>query len=297
MTRRAYWGLVILIIGLISVGCVLLGQRTTLEPKLLRKPPPGETYSTGNWLHGKWYRAVDRGPETIFIDGKLTYGVIDAEGEELTYEEIEERYNRKLGEGRIVIGDQVIEKYPYSYIAYKMRQTRATRDENGKNIGDKDILLSRYREMLIYHRDSPDVLYRIASLLRDDSPAEAILYAEEALKYVHLYPFHCPEDIHSLLGYAYQHVADYESALVHYKAAVKYIKANPDRQSQVDPLSSPLYHIKRIEEGNPLFRPRDPNFDWDAFEREHPSNLPDPEPEGLIFIYRNDGDILDLADE
>ena len=284
---------------LIGAGGVLLLRYTDPEPKLLRKPPPGETYTTGNWLHGKWFRAVDRGPETIFIDGKeLTYNlIIDVDGEELTYEEIEERYNRALGIDKIAIGDQVIEKYPYSYIAYKTRQTRATRDENGKRIWDKDILLSRYREMLIYNRDSPDVLYRIAMLLRDDSPAEAILYAEEALKYVHLYPFHRPEDIHSLLGYAYQRVADYESALVHLKAAVKYIKANPDRQSRVDPLSGPLDDIKRIEEGTPLLRPRDPNFDWDAFEREHPSDSNLPDPEGIKFILRYDDDLVDPADE
>ena len=271
MTRRTYWGIGVLIVLLICVSVFLFEKYIDPEPKLLRKPPPGETYATGHWEGNKWCRRVPPDPETIFIDSKELdyYGI---EGGEFSYEEMDQM-NRSI----TIFGKHIIENYPYSRLALSVRYHRATRDENGERIYDPSILLPRYKEMLRYHRDSPRLLFDIAALLVDDSPAEAIKYGEEALKYSHLYStvmIGGPERIHEMLGDAYdsvgsrnnmigllhQSVENYKSALVHLKAAIKLVEANPGRWRD----SADIYigwskrlekWIKRIEAGELLFGP------------------------------------------
>ena len=281
MTRRVYWGLGVLVILIIGAGCVLLLWDT--GPKLLKKPPPGETYATGHYEGNKWRRRVPPDPETIFIDSKeLVYGV---QGGDFTYEELEEKYKFGDSKNRRVFGKYIIEKYPYSGLALTERLQLAENDENSKEfiktIYDPSILLPRYKEMMRYHRDSPRLLFKMARLLEDDSLAESIKYGEEALKYLHLYPYNSwygfglhPEEIHGMLGFAYesvggrnnmigllhQSVENYKSALVHFKAAVKLVESNPGRWRD----SADIYlwyikliekRIKRIEAGELLFGP------------------------------------------
>ena len=256
MRKRMYWGLGVLVILLIC-GCVFLFEKyTDPERVLLKKPPLGETYTTGHWDGDKWIRTVPPDPETIYVDG-IKY----------TYEELE-RANDESGwvVKQRIYGKHAVEKYPYSEVALQERYRRAEKDENNEYIWDAAILVPRYKEMLKWHSDSPRLLQDLAALLMDVSPAEAIKYGEEALKYIHLYPNTIygyatyPEDIHATLGKAYQLVEEYDSALVHLKAAVKLIKANPGRASKmVDETgrynAEDIYikWIKRIKEGDPRF--------------------------------------------
>lgn len=82
MTRRVYWGLGVLAILIIGVSAVLL--LWDIEPKLLKKPPPGETYTTGHVdgeeLNNKLIKMQRRnhqyGPrvveERLYYDGNFT---------------------------------------------------------------------------------------------------------------------------------------------------------------------------------------------------------------------------------
>lgn len=258
MKPKTYWTLGVLVVLLICASVFLFEKYIDPEHDLLKKPPPGETYTTGHWEGDEWRRTVPPDPEKILIDGVWK-----------TYEDMEKRDSSLVRSSeRDVYRKHAIENYPYSELALNGRLDRAERDENNKWIWDKEILVPRYKAMLKWHSDSPRLLKKLAALLEEDTPAEAIKYGEEALKYTHLYPANTyngymvyPEDIHSTLGIAYQRVGDYKSALRHLKAAVKLMEANPDRAfwNNVDTYKE---HIKRIKAGNPLYGPAylDPDY-------------------------------------
>lgn len=280
MRNKLYWGLGVLIVLLICVSVFLFEKYMDPEPELLRRPPPGETYTTGHYDGDKWHRTVPPDPETIYIDGEAEGLYEGAEGGgELTYAELKEKDGGGLMSDRRVYGKYAVEHYPYSELALNERYRRAEKDEKGKRIWDAAILVPRYKAMLKWHSDSPRLLYDLAALLEEDSPAEAIKYGEEALKYTHLYPANTysgywtyPERIHGMLGHAYQRVADYDSALVHLKAAVKLIKAHPGRYR--DSPDTYIDLIKYIEKGDPLIVPPTPDFEFDS--DDYDPNLPPP---------------------
>ena len=270
MKPKTYWALGVLGVAMIiGAGVFLFEKYIDPAPELLRKPPPGETYTTGHWDGDEWHRTVPPDPETIYIDGKkegLDYG--EKGGGYLTYAELEEKADTRSMPDLRVYGKYAIEHYPYSELAFKERRLRAKRDENGKRIWDSDILVSRYKEMLKWHSDAPNLLRDLAGVLYDnENYTEVIKYGEEALKYMHLYPVESgsaygtwPEDIHVYLGLAYQEVGDYDAALVHLKAAVKAIEAHPETTTwRVDTFKD---YIKHIKAGRPLKGPAylDPDY-------------------------------------
>ena len=262
MKPKTYWALGVLVVLLICACVYLFKTYINSAPALLRRPPLGETYTTGHWEGDVWRRTVPPDPEKILISGVW-----------MTYEDIKRAYdhNQYNPSQRDVYRKHAIEKYPYSEEAFTERLYRAEHDENSKElvnlIWDKDILVPRYKAMLKWHLDSPCLLQKLAALLEEDSPEEAIKYGEAALKYTHLYPGDSaygeyPEEIHRTLGIAYQRGADYDAALVHLKAAVKLMETYPDRTIwDVD-----IYRgwIERIHAGTPRFGPPDPDFEYES---------------------------------
>ena len=255
MTRRAYWGLVILIIGLISVGCVLFIQRTDTKPteQILKPPPEGETFATGHWDGDTWHRTVPKNPETI------TY-----KGAKLTLSELYSAafHHENSWEERVEMLNLLIAEAPYSNDAFYARRHLAKRDENGKDIHDYDVLFERLKSLLKYHFDSPGLLCDLLSHRQRSHPEEAIRYGKEALKYVEMYPMDSgygkyPESIHHLLGYAYESIGAYDTALEHYNQALLLFKIYPNRNrnSSSQARSLVIGHIEQIRKGNPVLGP------------------------------------------
>ena len=217
MSKKLYLGLVALII-LLGVSAVLLLRDTDTEPAeqiALKPPPQGETFATGHWDGDKWHRTVPKEPETI------TY-----KGETLTLDELYSASFNKSWEERVVVLKRVIAEAPYSEYAYYARTHLAMRDEDGERIHDNALLFERLQLLLKHHPDSPRLLYDLLLYGRDIYPEEAIRYGEKALKYVEMYRMNSlygkyPERIHHFLGYAYQEIGDYSTALEHLNQALK----------------------------------------------------------------------------
>ena len=291
MPKKMYWGFAALIILNIGVACVLLLRRPDTEPKIIykvpsaevmqqvrkanavKKPPPGETYGTGHWHGDEWHRTAPPEPEAISVDDEMW-----------TYADLEMKVRYGYGE-RMKAYRLLIEAYPHSELALHARYQLTERDENGKFIfPDSQTKLERYKEMLKYHPDSPRLLQDLAELTEVDAPEESIFYAKEALKYVDLYPSDSwyglwtePEEIHHNLGFAYQRVGDYDSALVHLKEIKTLIEANLGRRWDTDYLDNVIIpNIEAIENGNPRYGPpseEDPLEGIDASLLD-PFNLP-----------------------
>lgn len=251
MNRRLYLGLGILIL-LIGVGCVLVMQQTAPTEQILKPPPQGETFATGHWDGDKWHRAVPKNPETI------TY-----KGETLTLDEL---YSaafafEKSWKETVTILNRIIAEAPYSGIAFKVRLYLAEHDENGKSIHDNALLFERLKPLLKYHFDNPSLLELLLRKGMRSHPEEAIRYGKEGLKYVEMYSMNSgyneyPEYIHQYLGYAYQKIGDYDTALEHLNQALILDKANPGG-GIFSGLDRDLVkqHIDRILEGDPALGP------------------------------------------
>ena len=115
--------------------------------------------------------------------------------------------------------------------------------------------------MLKYHSDAPRVFKDLLTLTQEQYPEEAIKYGKAALKYIDVYPRNSSymsgvylEKIHGNLGFAYQRIGDYETALEHLKKADQIQKANPQR---INYYTDGLYssHIKSINKGTPTYGP------------------------------------------
>ena len=256
MTRRAYWGLVILIIGLISVGCALFIQRTDTNQhpaeQILKAPPEGETFATGHWDGDTWHRTVLKNPETI------TY-----KGAKLTLSELYSAafHHKNSWEERVEMLNLLIAEAPYSINAYYARRHLARHDENGKYIYDNVLLFERMKPLLKYYPDSPRLLHDLMMKIWSSHPEETIRYGKEALKYVDMYPMNSgysqyPESIHHLLGYAYEEIGDYTTALKHLNQALKMYNIHQDRtRDSILSAYTLKRHIIQIHKGNPILGP------------------------------------------
>ena len=271
MKSRMYWGVAILIILLIGVSVFMLMRNRDTEPKVIykvpsaevmqqvrkanavKKPPPGETYGTGYWDGDEWHRTAPPEPESVSVDGEMW-----------TYADLEMKIRQGSSEVRQKAYRLAIAAYPYSELALGARYSLMRYDENGKHVfPDSQTKLEEYKEMLKYHPDSPRLLHDLAQLTEEDAPEESIFYAKEALKYIDLYPPDSaygrrayPEKIHHNLGFAYQRVGDYDSALVHLKKTKTLIEANLGRRWDTDYLDNVIIpNIEAIENGNPRYGP------------------------------------------
>lgn len=270
MSKKLYWGLGVLLILIIGAGGVLLLWDTDTEPaeKIALKPPPeGETFATGHWRGDKWHRTVPKDPETITYNGEtLTlYGLYRA-----SYD--------KSWEERVAIRKRIIAEAPYSRTAYYAREDLATHDENGKSISNDALRFERLKPLLKYYPDSPGLLHDLLQSGMHNHTKAAIEYGKEALKYVDMYRIDSgygehPINIHNLLGYAYQIIGDYNTALEHLDQALKPYGATP---GGVRGAHSSGYivrqHIDRIVEGNPILGPLSDGSGLSLPERAPDSN-------------------------
>ena len=160
-------------------------------------------------------------------------------------------------EERVAILNRIIAEAPYSIYAFEARLYLATHDENGKSIHDDALLFERLQPLLKYHFDSPGLLHDLLVKGREIYPEAAIRYGKQALKYVDMYRMDSgygafPERIHHFLGYAYQEIGDYNTALEHLNQALKlYIRVrNADSRS-----FRVKEHIEQILTENPILGP------------------------------------------
>ena len=228
-----------------------------IEQIALKPPPPGETFATGHWDGDKWHRTVPKEPETITFEGEALplYKLYNASF-----------HFEKSWEERVAILRRIIAEAPYSKDAYYARKHLANHDENGKSIRDYGLLFERLQPLLKYHPDSPDLLHALLFYSRRSDPEAVIRYGKEALKYVDMYRMESgygafPEGIHHFLGYAYQEIGDYNTALEHLNQALKlYTAVHQGRMWGAGSGSSIVKrHIDRILEGNPALGPLSKN--------------------------------------
>ena len=217
------------LIVILLAGCSGCAQKNAEQPIVLKPPPPGETFATGHWDRDKWHRTVPKEPETITFEGEALplYKLYNASF-----------HFEKSWEERVAILRRIIAEAPYSGIAFEARIYLTTHDENGKSIHDDALLFERLQPLLKYHFDSPGLLHDLLVKGREIYPEAAIRYGKQALKYVDMYRMDSgygafPERIHHFLGYAYQEIGDYSTALEHLNQALKlYIRVrNADSRS------------------------------------------------------------------
>ena len=233
MKNQIYWALGVLVLLIIVVGmCYLVGNPfveaaedtvdTSSESEQLetqasvKMPPPGESIATGHWEGDVWKRTVPPEPDTLIHEGKpmtlrellrASYDSTDSWEEE------------------VAILNRIIKEAPYSEEAYSARNTLARKDENGEAIRDDALLFERLQPLLNYHPDNPSLLSDLLMCGKDIHPETAIRYGTEAFKYVGRYRMDSlygayPEQIHYYLGYAYQVIGDYDTALGHLDQAL-----------------------------------------------------------------------------
>ena len=233
MKNQIYWALGVLVLLIIVVGmCYLVGNPfveaaedtvdTSSESEQLdaqtrvKMPPPGESIATGHWEGDVWKRTVPPEPETVMHEGKP-----------LTLRELlRASYDSTNSwEEKVAILNRIITEAPYSKEAYSARDTLANHDENGETIRDDALLFERLQPLVNYHPDNPSLLSDLLMYGKDIHPETAIHYGKEAIKYVKRYRMDSlygayPEQIHYHLGYAYQLIGDYDTALGHLDQAL-----------------------------------------------------------------------------
>ena len=99
-----------------------------------------------------------------------------------------------------------------------------------------------YRSLLPYNPDSPELLKRLGQVLWEDKPVEAIRYLKQANRVG-------SANSDFRLGFAYQRVGDYDTALFHLRRFAELPAAHPVTQQRA------WHHIARIEEGDPIILP------------------------------------------
>ena len=260
MKNRTYWALGVLVLLIIFGICYVIGNRfsepeqtevSPSEPEQLevqarpKLPPLGENYATGHWEGDVWHRTAPPEPDTVMHEGKA-----------MTLRELLRAARGKSWEEEVAILNRIIAEAPYSKTAFYARNTLARYDENRETIWDNALLFERLQPLVNYHPDSPGLLCDLLMHGMHIYPKAAIHYGTEALKYVGRYGVGVghsayPESIHHFLGYAYQLVGDYNSAVSHYKQSLELIRAHPNRTlTGLDPkLTKRL--IDMILSGNP----------------------------------------------
>ena len=246
--RIEHFTYLLTLIVILLAGCSGCAQKNVEQPIVLKPSPPGETFATGHWDGDKWHRTVPPEPETITYEGKAL--------------PLDELFSTSFAfdtswEERVAILNRIIAEAPYSIYAFEARLYLATHDENGKSIHDDALLFERLQPLLKYHFDSPGLLHELLVRGRKIQPEAAIRYGKEALKYVDMYRMDSgygafPERIHHFLGYAYQEIGDYNTALEHLNQALKlYIRVrNADSRS-----FRVKEHIEQILIENPILGP------------------------------------------
>lgn len=260
MSNQIYWALGVLVLLIIIVGvCYLAGKPsvetadtvdTPAEQEQLavqtrvKMPPRGESIATGHWQGDVWKRTVPPEPENVTHEGKT-----------MTLWELlrAARHHDNSWEEQVAILNRVIAEAPYSDEAYKARDYLA-KYENGERIWDDVLLFERLQPLLNYHPDNPHLLYNLLTYGSDVNPEAAIHYGKEALKYNVSPEYYATHDvIHYHLGYAYQMVGDYSSAVSHYKRSLELMRSDPDRDARIEQIATE--HIELILAGNPAFGP------------------------------------------
>lgn len=255
MKNRTYWALGILVLLIIVGVCYLVGKPsvettedtvdTPAEPEQLavqtrvKMPPPGESIATGHWEGDVWKRTVPPEPENVMHQGKT-----------MTLREflMTAHHGNNSWEEKVAILKRVIAEAPYSDEAYYARDYLATHYENGDTIWDFALLFERLQPMLNYHPDDPRVLSDLLMYGSDVNPEAAIHYGKEFLKYDE-----AAYVAHYRLGYPYQLIGDYSSAVSHYKRSLELMRSDPDRRARMEQIATE--HIDLILSGNPAFGP------------------------------------------
>lgn len=256
MKKQVYWGLGVLILLIITGTCYMVINRPVQDP------------------------------ETI------TY-----KGETFPIQEFYNSTSGKIWEESVPMLRHLIAKAPNSKYALTARLYLAERDENGKKIHDNAVLFERLQPLLKYHPDSTDLLYLLLRKGMHSHPEAAIRYGTEALKYIDIYDLHfgymaSPEGIHHFLGYAYQNIGDYSTALSHLNQALnlyirqrKAISLSFKVREQIEQIHKENPILGSLSEGSPLAKeilklpPPGETFatgHWDG-DKWHRTVPPDPE--------------------
>ena len=242
MTRRAYWGLVplLLIIGIFvylivknhvevvhferefnALGKVLSSLEDKQDPSSAVSekgdslpPPLGETEGTGYWEGNTWHQknAPPQAKKKPFWDfwsedpDKLRRMFINGEAPNDEYDAFARR---------------IIAEYPYSEAALEARLYFYDNSE------------ADLKAALKYHPQSPRLHLAIARSYGVDWE-ESVAFAKKALRlfpnssedYSHIEDLHRRPDVyaHMTLGREYQRLGDYKSALVHLKTTQRLLK-------------------------------------------------------------------------
>ena len=155
------------------------------------------------------------------------------------------------------------------------------------------VLFERLQPLLKYHPNSPDLLYLLLRKGMHSDPEAAIKYGEDALKYVNIYRVNSgSEGIHHFLGYAYQNIGDYSTALSHLNQALnlyirqrKAISLSFKVREQIEQIHKENPILGSLSEGSPLAKeilklpPPGETFatgHWDG-DKWHRTVPPDPE--------------------
>lgn len=123
--------------------------------------------------------------------------------------------------------------------------------------GERQAAAEVYRALLPYHLDSPVVLEKLGEVLWEDTPTQAIRHLRQANQLGSAYG-------DFWLGFAYQRVGDYDTALFHLKRFTQLPSADPGIQR------SAWGQIDNIERGHPSVLPIALETGTAAPESEYP---------------------------
>ena len=221
MRKQTYWGLGVLVLLIIIGACYMM----------ITKPSVQE-------------------PENI------TY-----KGETFPIQEFYNSTSKKIWEEKVPMLRHIIAEAPNSEIAYYARRDIVTHvDEN--SITTHEFLFERLKPLLKYHPNSSNLLLDLLTYGRSTDLEAAIRYGKKALKIVDRDNKNShynaePARIHQILGYAYEEIGDYDTAVGHYRQAMKLYKAKPDDiwSVGISPNASIYRHIEQIRKGNPILGP------------------------------------------
>lgn len=221
LKKQTYLGFSVLVLLIITGACSMIGNRSVQEP------------------------------DTITYNGETF--------------PIQEFYNRSAAESweeKVPMLRHIIAEDPSSEIAYFARRDTATRvDEN--LITTHEFKFQQLKQLLKYHPNSSNLHLDLLSYGRSIDLETAISYGKKALKSVERDNKHSrynadPARIHEIMGYAYEELGHYDTAIEHYRQAIKLYKAKHDEKVfsvGVSPNASIYRHIEQIRKNNPILGP------------------------------------------